>query len=169
MVLSQDERRAFAILELPPTATRDEVKRAHRDLVRRWHPDQYANDPIGLKEAHRRMAIINQAYHTVATVLVDTSDAVAHESTLAMPGREVVASSLARNQIDEIVRAIIHERSWAWEWSNPSNRVAVRIAAIWVTVVAGLSWFGPTTDFDPVVGRALAPWGPSPLRRYALG
>ena len=31
----------YQILNIPPTATDEEVKRAYRDLARKYHPDNY--------------------------------------------------------------------------------------------------------------------------------
>ncbi|MBI5500837.1 MAG: J domain-containing protein [Deltaproteobacteria bacterium] len=42
---SDDIRRAFAALELPLTAGADDVRRAWRTLLSRYHPDRHATDP----------------------------------------------------------------------------------------------------------------------------
>jgi DnaJ-domain-containing protein 1 len=41
----EDVRRAFAALELPLTATVDEIRRAYRKLMARYHPDHHTEDP----------------------------------------------------------------------------------------------------------------------------
>lgn len=158
MVFSDDERRAFAILGIPSSATHDEVRRAYRDLVRRWHPDQYEMDTVSRDKAVRTMAMINWAYQTVGKGSEDAPD-VADDWPPVVPARETIASRLTPIQIDGIVKAILNERSFAREWRDPWNRTAVWIAMIWVTLVAIVSWFGPNTGFDPVVERAVAPIG----------
>jgi DnaJ-domain-containing protein 1 len=40
-----DVRQAFAALELPLTAAADDVRRAWRRLMARYHPDHHATDP----------------------------------------------------------------------------------------------------------------------------
>jgi DnaJ-like protein len=47
----------YAVLELPPGATPEEVSAAYRELAKRWHPDRG-----GGADAERRMAEINGAY-----------------------------------------------------------------------------------------------------------
>jgi len=47
----------YAVLDLPPGATPDEIGAAYRELAKRWHPDRG-----GGPEAARRMAEINGAY-----------------------------------------------------------------------------------------------------------
>ena len=36
----------YQILNIPPTATDEEVKRAYRDLARKYHPDNYHGNTI---------------------------------------------------------------------------------------------------------------------------
>jgi hypothetical protein len=54
--------RAYATLGLPPGTSRVETARRYKLLIRRWHPDQYASDPIGQAEAAQRTREINAAY-----------------------------------------------------------------------------------------------------------
>jgi len=51
----------YNILELSPTATTQEIKRAYRRLARKYHPDR-AEDSI----ASDRMAEINEAYDVLS-------------------------------------------------------------------------------------------------------
>ena len=165
MVLGDDERRAYAILGVPPSTTSDEVKRAYRALVRKWHPDHYDTDPVSREEATRTMAMINWAYHRIVNT---KTDAVGN----AMLGSSAVGSipsPFTRNQVDDIVKAIVSDRSFTSEWSDPWNRVAVWVAMIWVTLVALVSWFGPKTGFDPLVGRAVASVGALSLMMACVG
>ncbi len=41
----EDVRRAFAALEIPLTASADDIRRAYRRLMARYHPDHHATDP----------------------------------------------------------------------------------------------------------------------------
>ena len=55
---SDEVRRAFAALELPLTADADEIRRAWKSLVARFHPDRHATDPEreqGATELTRRL------------------------------------------------------------------------------------------------------------------
>lgn len=52
---------AFEILNVPVTATRDEIRAAYRTLARRWHPDRFMQGPER-DWANEKMAQINAAY-----------------------------------------------------------------------------------------------------------
>ena len=56
---------AYATLDLPPWSSKRETTRQYKKLVKRWHPDQYANDPQGQAEAAQRMREINRAYAVI--------------------------------------------------------------------------------------------------------
>ena len=47
----------YKILDVPKTATQDEIKKAYRKLARKMHPDLNPND----KEAHKKFQQINEA------------------------------------------------------------------------------------------------------------
>src|SRR5919107_1620478 len=74
----------FAVLEVPPGATPEEVATAYRRLAKRWHPDHG-----GGAAAAARMAEINVAYDVLRAGdwqrRESTTDAV--ERVRARPGR----------------------------------------------------------------------------------
>lgn len=51
----------YQILDISPTATREEIRSAYRTLARRWHPDRFAEGPER-DWANEKMAEINAAY-----------------------------------------------------------------------------------------------------------
>ncbi|MBQ1950095.1 MAG: J domain-containing protein [Clostridia bacterium] len=54
----------YEILGISPSATDDEVKIAYRNLARKYHPDNYQNNPLsGLAE--EKMQEINEAYDAI--------------------------------------------------------------------------------------------------------
>lgn len=54
----------YAVLGVSSSASDEEVKRAYRELVKKYHPDNYANNPLAdLAEA--KMKEINEAYDAI--------------------------------------------------------------------------------------------------------
>jgi len=51
----------YEVLNIPATATRDEIRAAYRELARRWHPDRFMPGPER-DWANEKMAVINSAY-----------------------------------------------------------------------------------------------------------
>lgn len=49
-------------LGLEPGASREEVKKAYRDLSKVWHPDRFTEDPALQKKAGENLQAINDAY-----------------------------------------------------------------------------------------------------------
>ena len=57
--------RAYAVLGVSPSSSNDDVARAYKALVKRWHPDQYINDAQGHAEASTQMREINRAFSLI--------------------------------------------------------------------------------------------------------
>ena len=51
----------YEVLNIPVTATREEIRAAYRNLARRWHPDRFMPGPER-DWANEKMATINAAY-----------------------------------------------------------------------------------------------------------
>lgn len=54
----------YSVLGVSPDASDEEVKRAYRELARKYHPDNYQNNPLA-DLAEEKMKEINEAYNTV--------------------------------------------------------------------------------------------------------
>ena len=50
--------------ECPPNASDDEIKKAYRDLSRKYHPDSYANNPLA-NLAEERFKEVQEAYDQI--------------------------------------------------------------------------------------------------------
>lgn len=75
-------REAFQIFNLKPGATREEVKKAHRSMLMKWHPDR--NN--GSKESNEMTIKINISYQKIETFLANSVkgffDKTQHKSTV---------------------------------------------------------------------------------------
>ena len=54
----------YSVLGVSPSASDEELKKAYRELVRKYHPDNYHNNPLS-DLAQEKMKEINEAYDQV--------------------------------------------------------------------------------------------------------
>ncbi len=57
-------RDPYEVLGISPDASDDEIKKTYRDLARKYHPDNYQNNPLA-DLAEEKMKEINQAYDAI--------------------------------------------------------------------------------------------------------
>ena len=55
----------YRILGVPPSASDDEVKKAYRNLSRKYHPDANINNP-NKDQAEARFKEVQQAYREIS-------------------------------------------------------------------------------------------------------
>jgi hypothetical protein len=58
-----DFNRAYKVLGLYPGASRDEVKRAYRDMAQVWHPDRFEHNERLAQKAQKNLKRINEAFN----------------------------------------------------------------------------------------------------------
>ena len=65
----------YAVLGVSSSASEEEIKRAYRDLVKKYHPDNYANNPLAdLAEA--KMKEVNEAYDAIMKARTHVEEAL---------------------------------------------------------------------------------------------
>ena len=57
-----DESKCYELLGVAAGASQSELKAAHRDLAKVWHPDRFAHDPQLQAKALKKLKEINDAY-----------------------------------------------------------------------------------------------------------
>jgi len=60
--LSTDLNKAYELLGVKPGVPMRELKAAHRDLAKVWHPDRFQHDPRLQEKAQEKLKEINEAY-----------------------------------------------------------------------------------------------------------
>jgi hypothetical protein len=67
--MSENNEQYYRALDLPPSATAEEVHQAYRDLVRIWDPQRFAQSPHLEAMAEEKLRGIIAAYHALAPTL----------------------------------------------------------------------------------------------------
>ena len=74
----------YLLLEVDPGASAEEIRRAHRDLTKGWHPDRFGHDIALRTRAEAKLKAINEAYETILTARPEY-----HEEEENTPARRV--------------------------------------------------------------------------------
>lgn len=98
----------YEILGVPPTATDDQVKAAYREMARKYHPDNYQNNPLA-DLASEKMKQINEAYDTIMKQRrsEQSNQSYSHQSSSQYAGRQQYAGS---SQFADVRRMINQRR-----------------------------------------------------------
>ncbi|SPF32409.1 hypothetical protein SBDP1_1040047 [Syntrophobacter sp. SbD1] len=76
----------FQVLGLQPGSTPSEVRRAYRDLVKKWHPDRHHSKPYETRAlAEKKFREIDEAYKRIVTGWKATPRAAARSANPARP------------------------------------------------------------------------------------
>ncbi len=65
--MSTDLSRAYELLGVKPGVSVRELKAAHRDLAKVWHPDRFQHDPRLQEKAQEKLKEINEAYDLLSS------------------------------------------------------------------------------------------------------
>ncbi|HYV13386.1 MAG TPA: J domain-containing protein [Pyrinomonadaceae bacterium] len=62
-----DLSKAYELLGVKPGVSSGELKAAHRDLAKVWHPDRFVHDPRLQEKAQEKLKEINEAYELLVS------------------------------------------------------------------------------------------------------
>ena len=62
-----DLSKAYELLGVKPGVSNRELKAAHRDLAKVWHPDRFVHDPRLQEKAQEKLKEINEAYELISS------------------------------------------------------------------------------------------------------
>jgi hypothetical protein len=107
---SIDLERAYATLGLSAGCSYSTALRRYKSMVKRWHPDRFARDPVRQAEACRRMQEINRAFELVKASIGgrigETVDPRGATATSMSGTSTTFGRRLSDIEIDQISKAI---------------------------------------------------------------
>ena len=65
--MNTDLSKAYELLGVKPGVSSRELKAAHRDLAKVWHPDRFVHDPRLQEKAQEKLKEINEAYDLLSS------------------------------------------------------------------------------------------------------
>ncbi len=81
----------YKLLGVAYEATDQEIKKAYHALARKYHPDNFADDPVRLEMANRKMRDINAAYEQITADRARGIRGASAYATAEPPGEEGAA------------------------------------------------------------------------------
>lgn len=97
----------YKILGVSPTASDAEIKSAYKELVKKYHPDQYQDNPLA-DVAEEKMSEINAAYDQIMTSRRGEDTSPRKAAMTAMPLRRALTQAIseALSKAEAILRQI---------------------------------------------------------------
>lgn len=102
--MTEELRRAYSVLELPPDCAPSEIRQAYHDLVRVWHPDRHQHEPERLRlRAEEKLKEITLAWEKLRLL-------VGEPTMTAEPTAEPIPLDFGEHwgYIDSRGRTVIH-------------------------------------------------------------
>jgi len=114
---------AYEILGIAKNADEREIRRAYRDMARRWHPDRFPEGPERMW-AEQKMTAINIAYHEAMEASVSSIDinAVTPEDEQFADARRL----LEIGQVSAARQALMRIAARSAEWNYLFGAILLR-------------------------------------------
>jgi hypothetical protein len=104
--LSTEFDRAYEVLGVKPGVSTAELKAAHRDLAKVWHPDRFLHDPRLQQKAQDKLKEINEAYEQLIS---------RHKRRVPPPPPPQPRQRQQRPQPRDVARVHVR-RGVGWHW-----------------------------------------------------
>ena len=124
----------YQTLNISPSASDEEVKKAYRELARKYHPDNYHDNPLA-DLAQEKMKEINEAYDQIQKQRKGSASGAAQQSysgttrsgyTSADPTMQQIRMAIARGDISLAERMLSSVRDHGAEWNFLMGNVCYR-------------------------------------------
>ena len=121
----------YKVLGVSPSATDEEVKQAYRALAKKYHPDNYVNNPIA-DLAAEKMKEINTAYDTIMQIRSGAASGGAdpahtgYRSTASSPQYATIRSYISSGNLDAADALLEQNESRDAEWLFLKGSVCYR-------------------------------------------
>ncbi|MEG2860345.1 MAG: DnaJ domain-containing protein [Clostridia bacterium] len=133
---------AHELLGLNKNASVSEIRRAHRELARRWHPDRFPDGPERMW-AERKMVEINLAFDEALRLAAHTD--TLNEATPESDQLEDVRKLLGLGQLSAARQALMRIATRSAEWNYLFGAVLLRLGELEKAVL----YFGIATRQRP--------------------
>ncbi len=110
--ITMDICSAYNMLNLSPEASPEQVRNAYRKLVRRWHPDQFANQADKRRHAEETLKEINLAYAMVKGQLQVKQKPSRHQGKVPKNAANQVDSEYSWRFFLKALRRFLDKRSF---------------------------------------------------------
>ncbi len=94
----------YEVLGVSRNATKDEIREAYRELVKKYHPDKFRSNPDMLRLAEEKMREINEAYNYLLEHAGE-ENASTGESTFSDEDRDIYAQVRRKIQSGDLYGA----------------------------------------------------------------
>jgi DnaJ-class molecular chaperone len=114
----------YTTLEVPHTATTDDIKKAYRRLAKMWHPDKNGES----KEAERMFKKINAAYECLSDPIKRAAEDLKRKQR-----EQAEAARKAQSQAQEQSAGNWTRQPQTWRWAmSPLVAFAALIALVFI-------------------------------------